>query len=455
MTDNRKFYKTFLKIAIPVALQSLLQSSFSVVDQIMVGQMGEVTIASVGLAGKFASIYGVLLSSIAAVAGILIAQYLGKKDDREVGRSFYLSLSLGLGLAAIFISLCEIIPVPIMSLYTESPEVAAIAGEYLMIVAIGFIPMAGNLLISTYLRCKEKATVPLVATFFGAVMNSLLNYVLIFGHFGFPQLGVVGAAIATVSSQFVSFLVTFVYLLWFVRKKHEKLPFGLKMSKEGLKQFISIIAPIFICEFAWSLGENVYASIYGRIGTDDCAAMTLISSVIVLFIGMLSGISQAAGIIAGKHLGAGDFDRAYKESKRMMLYGFIGSIVLSVLVIAFGRYYVEIFKVSAEVKNTGYGLLIVFAILAPVKVQNMIVGGGIIRSGGKTKYLLIIDLVGTWVFGVPLGLLTAFVFHLPITQVYFFLTLEECVRLAMSYYVFHSKKWMVRLKSSGENSISE
>ncbi len=455
MTKNKKFYKTFLKIAIPVALQSLLQSSFSVVDQLMLSQMGEITIAGVGLAGKFASIYGVLLSSIAAVAGILIAQYLGKKDDREVGRSFYLSLTLGLGIAAIFISLCEIIPVQIMSLYTESAEVSAVSAEYLRIVAIGFVPMAGNLLISTYLRCKEKATVPLVATFFSAVMNSVLNYVLIFGRFGFPQLGAKGAAIATVSSHAVSFSVVIVYLLWFVRKKREKLPFSLKMSREGMKQFVSIVAPIFLCEFAWSLGENVYALIYGRIGTDDCAAMTLIGSVIVLFVGLLSGISQAAGIIAGKHLGAGDFDSAFNDSKRMILYGFIGSAVLSILVVVFGRYYVNIFDVSTEVKDIAYGLLIVFAILAPVKVQNMIVGGGIIRSGGKTKYLLIIDLVGTWVFGVPLGLITAFVFHLPITHVYFFLTLEECVRLAMCYYIFGSKKWMVNLKPSGENSPAE
>ncbi len=452
MTDNQKFYKAFLKIAIPVALQSLLQSSFSVVDQIMVGQMGEETVAGVGLAGKFASIYGVLLSTIAAVAGILIAQYLGQKNDKEVGKSFYLSLSLGLGLAVIFICLCEFIPNQIMSLYTGSAQVAEIADGYLRIVAAGFVPMAGNILISTYLRCKEKATVPLIATLFSAVMNSLLNYVLIFGAFGFPRLKVAGAAIATVSSQFVSFAVVIAYLVWFVKKKHEKLIFGLRMSNEGFRQFLSIIAPIFLCEFAWSLGENVYAAIYGRIGTDDCAAMTLISPVIVLFIGLLSGISQAAAIIAGKHLGAGDFDSAFRDSRKMMLYGFIGSLVLSVLVVLLGGLYVEIYKVSEEVKATGYHLLLVFAIFAPVKVQNMIVGGGIIRSGGKTKYLLAIDLTGTWVFGVPLGLITAFVFGLPITQVYFFLTLEECVRLAMCYYVFHSRKWMVKIKTSDISS---
>ncbi|MGN0453439.1 MAG: MATE family efflux transporter [Ruminococcus sp.] len=448
MKRTNSFYKTFLKIAVPVALQSLLQSSFSVVDQIMVGQLGEVMISGIGLAGKFASIYSVLLSAIAAVAGIMIAQYIGKEEDEEVGRSFYLNLFLSVGLALVFISVCLAIPKPIMSIYTQDDAVRESAAEYLRIVSLGFIPMAGSLILSTLLRCKEKATIPLYATFFNAILNTLLNYVLIFGKLGFPAMKVAGAAWATVIAQTAGFVVILVYFICFFSKKENKLPFRIKLSKQGLKQFAGILAPIIICEFLWSLGENVYGAIYGHIGTDACAAMTLINPVILLFIGVLSGISQAAAIIAGKELGAGNFDTAYKNSKKMMLCGLVGSLILSVAVVLLGGFYVKIFNVDDSVRTMSYHLLIAFAVIAPVKVQNMILGGGIIRSGGQTKYLLIIDSVGTWAFGVPLGLITAFVFNLPITQVYFILSLEECVRLAMSFWVFKSRRWINKIENS-------
>ena len=189
----------------------------------------------------------------------------------------------------------------------------------------------------------------------------------------------------------------------------------------------------------------MYAVIYGHLGTKPCAAMTLISPMVMLFMGLMGGVSQAAGILTGKRLGANQREEAYRDARKMMLYGMAGSLVLSALMLLFGGFYVQIFQVDAEVQSTAYELLVVFAIVAPVKVQNMILGGGIIRSGGKTNYVMAIDLIGTWVFGVPLGLLSAFVFGLPIAPVYFILSMEECVRLLISLVVFRRRKWMQAL----------
>lgn len=128
-----------------------------------------------------------------------------------------------------------------------------------------------------------------------------------------------------------------------------------------------------------------------------------------------------------------------------MKYGLIVSIALSILLILLGKVYTGIYNVDAEVKQTAYALLVVFAIVSPVKVQNMILGGGIIKSGGKTNYIMWIDIIGTWGFGVPLGLLSAFVLKLPITYVYFILSLEECVRLAISLILFKRRSWMQKI----------
>ena len=211
-------------------------------------------------------------------------------------------------------------------------------------------------------------------------------------------------------------------------------------------QYLGILAPILVCEFMWSLGENVYAAIYGNIGTDACAAMTMTGPIQGLMIGALSGLAQAAGILIGKSLDNEEYDKAYKDSKRLMWYGLAGSLVLSVALVLLGQFYVRIYNVEPQVRTMAYQLLVVFAIVSPVKVQNMILGGGIIRSGGKTQYVMWVDLIGTWIFGVPLGLLSAFVFDLPITYVYFILSMEEVVRLLISVVIFRKKRWMRTLE---------
>lgn len=441
METSLDFKKEFIKIAVPVALQSLLHSSFSIVDQIMVGQLGEVSIAGIGLAGRFSSIYSVLLSAIASVAGIMLAQYIGKRDDKNIGKSFYLNLILSSLLSLLFFLLCVLIPKNLMGLYTSDLDTKIAAAVYLMIVAIGFFPGTVSIICSTLLRCMGYAKASLYAAIFNAALDTLLSYILIFGKFHFPEMGIAGAAWGTVFAQFAEGAVI-LYLLVRTKKKEKwNLPFSFRLDIDGWKQYSAILIPILASELFWSFGENVYAAIYGHLGTKPLAAMTLISSMVVLFMGLMGGISSAAGVLCGKRLGAGESDIAYQEAKNMMTYGLFGSMILSFLLILFGRYYVSIFQVELYVQKTAYWLLVVFAIMAPIKVQNMILGG-ILHSGGKTSYGLIIDLTGTWGFGVPLGFISAFVCCLPITWVYLILSLEECIRLFLAWIIFKSRKWM-------------
>ncbi|WP_092325772.1 MATE family efflux transporter [Butyrivibrio sp. YAB3001] len=161
-----------------------------------------------------------------------------------------------------------------------------------------------------------------------------------------------------------------------------------------------------------------------------------------LLIGALSGLAQAAGILIGKRLGEKEYDKAYSESQQLCLYGFAGAVILSTLLVISRSLYIGLFKVDLDVRGIGGQLLLAFAILAPVKVMNMILGGGIIRSGGRTKYIMIIDMLGTWLVGVPLGLYAGLVLKLPIVWTYFILSQEELFRLVITIFMFRSKKWM-------------
>lgn len=444
--ERREFHKQLAGIALPVTLQTLLQSSFSVIDQVMIGQMGSDSIAGIGLGGKFASMYAVVLGAVAAAAGIMVAQYVGQKNGRQLAKSFHINLTVALSIALLFTAVSVLFPYEIMSFYTKDGATNTLAECYLRIYALSFAPMAAATMMSVLLRCLEAAVIPLAVSFVSVIMNTCLNYLLIFGKFGAPALGVRGAAIASLISQVAACVLTWIFFVVKLREKGVLLPFDVRMEKPEKKQYIGILAPVLICEFLWSLGENVYAAIYGNIGTADCAAMTMTGPIQGLMIGALSGLSQAAGIMIGRLLGNGKYDQAYDDSKKLMEYGLAGSAVLSILLLLFGRYYVAIYQVEAAVQALSYQILIAFALISPVKVQNMILGGGIIRSGGMTRYVMWIDIIGTWVFGVPLGLLAAFVWKLPIPIVYFILSLEEGVRLLISIIIFRRKKWMRSLE---------
>lgn len=447
MGRTKSFARTVCSLSVPTALQSMLQSSFSIIDQIMIGQLGSVSVAAVGLAGKFSSIFSVLASAIGAIAGIMISQYLGQKNKPEVRRSFYLNLLIVTVLASVFTFLCVVFPGQIMGLYTRDHETVLAAARYLIIIAGTFLPVAGATLLSTLLRCMEKASLPLYASILAAVLNTGLNYVLIFGKAGFPAMGAEGAAIATLVSQIANVLIMLLLFL-----KHRDIltagpGSGHTISRFNWSQYAAMLLPILVCEFMWSLGENVYAGIYGHLGTESCAAMTLTNPIQGFLIGALCGLSQAASVIVGKKLGTGEYEEAYSASKKLILYGILGSLLLCTAILFTREYYLEIYQVEASVKILANQILAAYAIIAPFKVLNMILGGGIIRSGGKTKYVMVIDLIGTWVFGVPLGLLSAFVFRLPIPYVYFILSLEECIRFGISIVVFRRKHWMQVLQS--------
>ena len=446
MEQEKSFFKTVYSIAIPVALQSMLQSSFSIVDQIMIGQLGSVSVAGVGLAGKFSSIYSVVVSAIGAVAGIMISQYIGQQNKKEVRRSFFINLLMTMVLAAIFTALCILLPRQVMGLYTRDYDTLVETADYLAVIAGTFLPMAGATMLSTLFRCMEKASLPLYASIFAAVVNTGLNYILIFGKLGFVPMGAKGAAIATVISQVVNFLVMFLMMLRYKEQLQNTHGKEQEDTRFHWRQYAAMLMPMLICEFVWSLGENVYAGIYGHMGTEASAAMTLINPIQGLMIGALCGLSQAASVMIGKRLGLGEFDRAYHEAKKLIWYGLAGSVLLSVLIVLTRSCYVGIYEVEETVKVLTRQILLAYALVAPFKVLNMIVGGGIIRSGGKTNYVMVIDLIGTWGFGVPLGLLGAFVWGLSIPYVYFVLSLEECVRFGISLVVLRRKGWMRRLE---------
>lgn len=447
---EKSFLASVIGIAVPVGLQSMLQSSFSMIDQLMVGQLGSTAVSAVEVAGRPAFIYSVVLGAAAAITGIMISQYLGMEDRKMADRSLSVNLAAAAALALVFTLVCLLFPGQIVGLYIrDDPAVLAAGQDYLTCILWTYLPMGVSSILAVMVRCLGRAVWPLAAGITSAAVNTGLNYGLIFGRFGFPALGVAGAAVASVISQVVNMLLMLVIFCLVRLRGHRDFRFSLSLGAEGYRQYLLMLLPILVTELLWSLGQNVNTFIYGHLEQGDLAAMSMTGPIQGLFIGALSGVSQAAGILIGKRLGAGEYEEAYQESKKLVWYGVVGSLLLSALLIGLRWAYVPLYKVEPGVRETAAKLLLAFAVLAPVKVANMILGGGVVRSGGKTAYIMVIDVVGTWLVGVPLGLASAFLFRLPVEWVYFILSQEELVRLGMTIVVFRRKGWMNRLSAPG------
>lgn len=439
------FLRTVLAIALPVGLQSMLQSSFGMVDQLMVGQLGSAAVAAVEAAGRPVFILTVMIGAVATIAGVMIAQYLGMHSEQMADRSLAVNLALAGGLALLWALPCLLVPGRIVGLFLPGEAAARAVGQaYLSWAAWGFLPSSLSAILAVTIRCMGRPNGPLAAGFFAAALNTGLNALLIFGGLGLPALGVTGAAIASVLSQWAGLLV----LIWlFARLRRGRgFRFSLALGPGGGRRYLAMLLPVLLNEFLWSLGQSLNTFIYGRLAPGSLAAVAITGPVQGLFIGALSGISQAAGILIGRRLGAGEQEQAYREAKRLTLYGMAGSLALSALLAAGRGLYTGLYRVEPAVQAMAGQLLLAFAALAPVKVANMVLGGGVLRSGGKTGYILAVDLIGTWLVGAPLGLWAGLWLRLPVVWVYGILSQEELVRLGLTVLIFRRRGWMARLQ---------
>lgn len=450
--SDKTFIKTLLAIAIPVSLQTLIQSSLSMIDQMMIGQYGETAIAGVGLGGTISFILMISLGGIVSGGGIYLAQYWGVKDTNNMQKTMATTLRLGTVCALIVAVLAGVMPNLALSIFTSDSQVIEVGARYLRILAFSYVPMFLIMNHATLLRNMSHSKIPMFTGVFSVAVNTLLNYVLIFGKFGLPSLGIEGAAMATVATRFLE-----MFLLMGICRllKLSALPNWRQIfviDWRFSKVFFLTIYPVMLNELIWVLGDSMYSIIYGHMGTAEMAAMTMTFPVQGMFIGFFTGLSSAAGIMIGNQLGAGEEELAQRYAKDFVLLTVLGSVGMGVIIVSLSELYLMAYQVTPEVKTLSMQLLWVFGAVIWVKVSNMVIGNGVLRSGGETKFTFYMDLFGLWGIGVPLGFLSAFVLGFSVSGVYLMIALEELVRFGMGIHRLSGRKW---IKNLNQTSVLE
>lgn len=448
---NKDFARKLTFIAIPITIQSVIQSSLGMIDQLMVGKLGETSIKAVGFGTKLSFIFLLAMVGITSATSIFVSQYWGAKEKEKIGNVLGITISVGSIIAIIAIILSVVFPHFIMGLFIKDKEVINLGADYMRIIAIGLIPLVIVNAHAAVLRSCGDAKTPMITGFICVIMNTSLNYLFIFGVGQMGGMGVKGAAIATSISRM---LECFLILYLFHRKNLLQLKIlnYFKFDKSLVSLFITSMLPLLINEALWAIGDTVSAAIYGRIGGAQTAGMLLTFPIQGLAIGLMSGIGAASGIVLGNLLGEGKNDQAFLYGKKFIKLGIVLSVIIGIIVVFSARLYIDLMNVSVDAKEYAYNIINVFAIILWIKVTNMIIGGGILRSGGNTKIVLILEMIGMWGIGVPTGLAVYSFTNLSIQWVYFFISIEELFRMVVGLKIFHNKSWMSNINDSSEEA---
>ena len=437
--------RELVAIAVPVSLQSLIQSFLGMIDQIMVGQLGEVAVAAVGIGNRPSFIMLYALFGITTAASIYASQYVGSGEKGGLGKVMQSTFGSGLVIALVFASAGLAVPKLLASLFSSDASVVGAGAIFIRITAISYLPLMVTLSCSSMLRSTGYAHVPLFTGMASVAVNTGLNAVLIFGLFGFPALGVAGSAIATLAARSLEAVALVVVMQVLKTPGRPSEAFVPRFDSAFFGIFMITALPAMCNELFWALGDAAYSVIYGHMGTGELASMTLTYPVQSLTIGFFTGFSTAAGIMLGARLGRGEFEKAKSMSRDFFALGVIGCLATGALVAIFAGAYVSLYRVSDDVRSGAATIIWIFSGVLWIKVSNMIMLGGVLRSGGQTKYTLFLDMLGTWGIGIPLGLLGAFVLRLPLPAVYAMITLEEAIRLALGLRRVATGKWMQKI----------
>ncbi|MCX8128668.1 MAG: MATE family efflux transporter [Clostridia bacterium] len=448
LDSNREFISKVSKIAIPIALQSVIMSLLNMADQVMVGQLGEKSIAAVGMSNRMITILMFVLNAIAAGVSVYTAQFWGKKETGKIGQLMGIGLFSGGIVTAIFVCLSVFAPEFCIGIFSNDKEVMSQGAVFLKIVGYSYIPSMLTVMFSAVLRSTTHVKLPVIASITGVVLDVILNYVLIFGRFGFPEMGLEGAAVSTVIARIVELLI----ILAVTYKLKLPAAFSFKqmrgVSKPLLVSYFNITYPFILNEFLWVLGETVYSIIYGRIGTLEYTAVAITAPIQGITIGALSGLASATAVILGNAIGANKEDNVLSYAKKFVKLSIVFSACLGVLIILMSKFYIGIYNVSEETGRYAGYLMLAFAFFLWVKVSNMIIGSGILSSGGDSKFILVMESSTTWLFGVPSGFIAAFALGLPVYWVYIILSCEEIIRFVIGLRRVYSRKWIKNLVSN-------
>ena len=440
--DNKKFYKTLITLCIPIIIQNLLSNLINMIDTVMVGGLGEVSVASIGIANQYFFLYNMALSGIIGGAGLFIAQFYGKNDKDNIRKITALSVISSLVLGIIFMLVAIFSPKFIINFFSQDEQVIKVAVNYFLIIGFCYPIIAINNVFSMGSRSIRNPKLGMICSTISLSINIILNYIFIFGKLGMPALGASGAALATVIARIIELILLITYI-YFIKNDYE-LRFTFKdikvINKDLVKAYVSKTIPTFLNDTLWAFGTVLYAVAYSRAGTSAIAASQIASSTGNFFIITAVCVAIGSSIMIGNELGADNIEKAIDYSKKFSKLVTIVGLIFGGLLILSIPILLKIFSVSSSLAPDIINIFIIMGILMALKTFNTFIIIGVLRSGGDTKYALFLEMGCMWFVSLPLTFFAAYK-GLPIYILVALTYTEEVAKFIFGVPRVLSKKW--------------
>lgn len=435
------FYRSLLKLVVPIAMQNLISTAVNSADVIMVGYVGQDALSAVSLANQLQFILSLVYSGIASGTTMLAAQYWGKRDTEAIEKIMGIALRFSAGVSALFALLACGFPGLVMRIFTNDTGLIATGSSYLRIVGISYLFMSVSQVYLCTMRSIERVVFSMTVFGSALIINICLNAVFIFGLFGMPRMGAAGAALATVIARGIE---TGICLLDSLRFPTVRLRIGNVFGHQPVLfgDFLRYALPAFGNDVVWGVAFSLYSVIMGHLGSDIVAANSVVVVARNLGTVVCTGIASGGAIYLGKQIGDGQMEEAKRSASRLCKVTFATGVLGGILVLILKPAMAMMVELTPTAASYLSIMLYINAYYVLGQAMNTTVISGIFRAGGDSRFGFICDTVDMWGFAVPAGFLAAFVLKLPPMWVYFIICLDEFVKMPFVYKHYKSFRWL-------------
>ena len=439
--ETRSFYKSVFLLVIPMALQNLINVAVTSADVVMLGKVGETVLSASSLAGQINFILTLFLFGLTSGAAVLTAQYWGKKDTRTIEKVIGIALRFSLIMAALVTVPVQACPELVMRIFTSEQPVIDEGVKYLRIVSISYLFMAVTLIYLNIMRSVERVIISTVVFLISLITNIAVNAVLIFGMFGAPKLGIVGAAIGTVIARGVELIIVLVYAR---RNQEVRFRFSDLFVRDPLlfRDFLRYSIPVTANELMWGAGISMNSVVIGHLGSAAVAANSVAQVTRQLATVVAFGIANAAAIMIGKAIGQDDKERARDYGRRFVGLTIAAGLVGSAVILIVRPIVMSVMNLTPIARDYLSVLMFIMSYYVLTQAYNTTMVVGIFRAGGDTKFGLFLDVATMWGGSILLGAVCAFVLHWSIPAVYVVLMCDEVIKVPFTTWRYKSMQWL-------------
>lgn len=439
--ESKNFYKSLFHVVGPIAVQNLISAAVSSADVVMLGYVGQTSIAASALAGNIQFILIMVATGLSSGLVMLAAQYWGKKDFEAIRTLHGVALRISASFGLIFALCALFVPELLMKIFTNEKTLILEGAKYLKVVGISYFFFSISQVFQAGFKSIERVKIVTVITTTALLLNIGLNAVFIFGIFGAPKLGIVGVALATTIARTVEVIFCIIYAY---SQKDVKFRFSnlFRFNKLLTFDFVKFSLPALGNELVWGAGFSMYSVILGHLGEDIVAANSVINVVRQLCSVLCFGMAYGGAVVLGKTMGAGDMELAERNGSRLVKSTILAGLAGAVLLVLLKPVLPFVATLTDKAAHYRDILLYINAFSIVGAATNTVLICGIFRAGGDAKFGFIMDIISMWVVSVPLGLLAAFVFKLPPLWVYFVLYLDEFEKMPVVWHHYFKKGWL-------------